>query len=130
MTRRVRLIVWFVLGSAAMGLFLAILYILLNGARTTQVLQDNQSSNHQLLTRLVALSHHIDDCTNRGGDCYSANAKRTGQALAALNQAGAARAACAVVLSRQTHLQTAAQLSRRIDRCTTETVARLQHPHQ
>jgi len=89
MTSSWRRFLWFILGCAGTALFLAVLYALLQGARTTQAIRDTQVDNHTVLDT-------IQDCTQPSGDCYMRGQKRTAGAVASINRVVILAAACAV----------------------------------
>jgi hypothetical protein len=95
--------VWFVLGCAGAGLFLAVLWALLNAAHTTQAIRGTQNTNTQinvnqtrLLHEITRVSKRIRSCTTPGKSCFDDSQKRTGAAVASINRVVILAAACAV----------------------------------
>lgn len=112
MTRRWRRFCWFVLGTFATALALAVVYALLQGAETTQAIRQTQVDNHELLDT-------IQDCTQPTGRCFRDGEDRTGTAVASINRVVILAAACAIGKT-----GTEVELQAEIQSCVVEGLAR------
>lgn len=128
-----RWIGWFILGFLGTGLVIVVLYALLSGAQssttaadTAQAIRDTQKNNHQLLKRIAALSHSIDDCTKPGGKCFERGQRQTGKAVSSISREAIVRSACTIILSKQTTTATQpVDLTQQIASCIKDTLAEL-----
>jgi hypothetical protein len=120
MSKPARMIAWLFLGSLASALVVAVLYVLLAGANTTQAIRETQVNNRTLLNT-------INGCTNKTGQCFKDGQKRTAGYIGQITQRATASAACQIVLTRQQPPVSASarDLYQQLDHCTTETLALL-----
>lgn len=125
MSKRWRRVGWFVIGAAATGLLVAVVYALLQGAQSSQssedliqAVRDTQVSNHQLLDT-------VNDCVKPTGKCFARSQKQAAKFGTSLGRHEIATAACQIGISRQSTAATPQELNRQIAACVSETLAQL-----